>query len=821
MIGGAAAPAPEPEAAAVRAAANSRRAEAPPPKVAMADKPAEGFIASDRDHDGIEDIPDEKPHARKRKVVVQSANLTVLPNNMQNLSSYDASVVVQSGPGVPTWTWSTVTLGWNGPVERTQRLVLWLIPPRASMLLSFLRVALVAALVLLLLGGWRRVGGALARLGTPAAGVLLLLAGVLVPRAAHADVAETALPSEEVLDNLRERLLAKPDCHPLCASIGRLSLDAVPDRLRLRFEVGAAAATAVALPGNAQHWLPSSELLDGKPARALTRDEDGGLWLRLAPGGHQVVLEGPLPAREVVQIPFPSPPHAVTTSAHGWHIEGLTEEGQIEENLQLVREAKPKPGDHARSGLEAASLPPFVTVERSLELGLKWMVRTRVARQTPAGAAVVLDVPLLAGESVVSEGVHVVKDRARVNLGPNETEASWTSTVPQRERIVLTAPAAGSAAAAAWAETWVVAAGPLWHVAFAGIPPAEPPAAGDTRTPTYRPWPGETLTVAVSRPGGTGGQTLTVDASDLQLHPGIRTTEALLTVSFRGSHGGPHVITLPDGAGLEEVSVNGAAQPLRQEGRRVTVPLAPGAQRVIVRWRDARPLGVLYRGPEIDVGAPGVNASVDVHVPPDRWTLSVGGPPLGPAVLFWSLAVVVALAGLALGRSRLTPLRAPQWVLLTLGIAQTSIPAAIFVTAFLLVLGWRRTLPSSPRAWAYDLGQLAFAAAAVGAAAALFAGVEAGLVDQPDMRVAGNGSFAELLRWFADRTAGALPRPWVVSVPLLTYRLVMLAWSLWLALSVIRWARWVWACFAEGGLWRPLRRRPPVSPTPPPAPPEP
>ena len=44
------------------------------------------------------------------------------------------------------------------------------------------------------------------------------------------------------------------------------------------------------------------------------------------------------------------------------------------------------------------------------------------------------------------------------------------------------------------------------------------------------------------------------------------------------------------------------------------------------------------------------------------------------------------------------------------------------------------------------------------------------------------------------------------------YRLAILAWSLWLAQAVIRWARWLWACFSERGLWRPLSAQKPAPP---------
>jgi membrane protein YdbS with pleckstrin-like domain len=43
-----------------------------------------------------------------------------------------------------------------------------------------------------------------------------------------------------------------------------------------------------------------------------------------------------------------------------------------------------------------------------------------------------------------------------------------------------------------------------------------------------------------------------------------------------------------------------------------------------------------------------------------------------------------------------------------------------------------------------------------------------------------------------------------VSVPLLVYRLLMLAWALWLAYSLLKWLRWAWECYGDHGYWRKL-----------------
>ncbi len=586
-----------------------------------------------------------------------------------------------------------------------------------------------------------------------------------------------------------------------------LFVEAAPDRLRLRLEIAAAAPAEVALPGGARQWLPAQVLLDGRPATALGRAGSGQLWLHVPAGGHMVVLEGPLPARDVVQIPLPQRPHGVTASLRGWKIDGLGEDGEVAASLQLGRVATrtdAAPG----TGLEPTSLPPFVWVERTLRLGLKWTVETRVLRATPPGVAVLLSVPLLAGESVVTEGVRVVGGKVQVTMGPGEASTAWRGVLEQRAEIRLAAQADG-----AFAEVWQLDMGPMWHATFSGIPPVLPQGGASVRLPEWRPWPAEAATIAVARPEGTAGQTLTVDRSVLELRPGRRSTAATLTLDLRSSRGGQHRLTLPPSAQLESLALDGRVQPVRQDGDQVTLALVPGRQNVTLTFRDGAGLGAFYRAPVVSLAAGSVNADVRIAVPPERWVLLAGGPRLGPAVLFWSVLVIVGLCAAALGRfsgrTSLTPLATRHWLLLGVGLSQVPVPAAAMVAATLLALGWRRRHLGTDKAFSnvllHNAVQVALAFAIAISLVVLFSAVRQGLLAAPDMRISGNLSTAGLLRWFSDRTADELPRPWVVSVPLLGYRLAMLAWALWLALAIVRWSRWAWSCLGEGGLWRPLR----------------
>jgi hypothetical protein len=565
--------------------------------------------------------------------------------------------------------------------------------------------------------------------------------------------------------------------------------------LSLRFDVHAAAATAVPLPGGGRDWNPAKASLDGSPAAAL-RGSDGSLWVPVSAGVHQLVLEGPLPERDSVQIALPMKPRRVESSVAGWTLRGVREDGRAEDNLQLSRAR----GAEAAAATAAAAraqgiFPPFLRVERVLRLGLSWTVETTVERLTPVGSPVVVQIPLLPGESVTSSDLRVLDGKVQLSLSPQSTSASWTSALQESGGLTLSAPTS-----VPWTESWRVEPGPLWHVAAAGIPAVFEEGGAGARTLAYRPWPGESLALTISRPGAVVGQTLTVDQSVLNLQPGVRATDASLALSIRTSRGDRQVLTLPEGAELLSASIDGAVQPLRLEGRKLSVAVSPGAHALKVDWRQPGGARLFFRAPEVDLGAPGVNDHVAIEMPEGRWTLLLGGPGLGPVVLFWSVLAVFLLAGVGLWKTKLTPLSLGQWLLFSLGLTQLSAPFAAFVAGWFILMGLRGARKLQPRE--FNWVQAGLAAYTVLAALFLLQAIHRGLLGTPDMQIAGNGSGGGLLRWYVDRSAAAAPRPWVLSIPLAAYRAAMLLWALWLANSLIEWTRWAWTQCNVGGLWK-------------------
>jgi hypothetical protein len=344
-------------------------------------------------------------------------------------------------------------------------------------------------------------------------------------------------------------------------------------------------------------------------------------------------------------------------------------------------------------------------------------------------------------------------------------------------------------------------------VAAAGLPPVFHQDPNGVWRPVWRPWPGEALSLTVSRPTGVEGPTLTIDRSLLEVRPGQRSTESTLTVELRSSQGGQHAVRLPPDTRLESVTIDGRLEPVRAQDDTVTLPITPGRHVVVLKWRETRPITVRFSTPAVDLGAASVNSGVTLAVPHDRWVLFASGPRVGPAVLFWGVLLVVVAIAVALGRVTLTPLRTHEWFLLGVGLTQAPVPVAVTVAGWLLALGARQRLPGDTRKEFFNLVQVGLAALTVVALAGLVYAIQSGLLGTPEMQVVGNRSSAYALRWYQDRVDGPLPAAGVLTVSLWFYRFLMLAWALWLSLALLRWARWGWDSYSAGGLWRPIRLR--------------
>jgi len=707
-------------------------------------------------------------------------------------SRLDPQAVVQTGKGLPQWSWRAHQLDWNGPVSSGHEVRLWMTGPVTNGLLGLLQL-LGTLLLLLLLADPRRTKTVVTGQHGSVPGSLLALLGLaavafsgLTARDAEAQV----LPDKELLQELQTRLLARPDCEPSCAQLVKLAISASSSGLRIEAEVHAEALTAWRLPGPDSAWTPSSVKLDDQDVIALRRSDDGFLSVRLSPGVHTLVMIGG--ARDEVGLQFSAAPKVLSFTGDGWTITGYRADAPPPASVQLSRARSLDDSAAGDSGDSDAELAPWLQVRRELDLGVPWLGHNKLHRLGGGTRAVLVRIPLLDGESVTSSGIPVENGEAIVALEPGETLRSWDSTLAEGDTVKLTSPADKP-----WTEVWSLDCSPIWSCSAAGLAPTRHLAQGRW-LPRWEPWPGESLTLSLKRPPPAAGVTTTIDHVRIALNSGRRLLESSLQMSLRSSQGGEHAVTLPAGVTLRSFKLDGRDHPAQPDGDRLVFAVEPGSHEVTVNWSQEAAGGLLARAPQVHVGENASNIEFEWELPDHRWVLWAWGPRWGPVVTVWQYLLVLLLAALVLARLS-TPLRRHDWFLLGLGLTQ--IPPGVTVLLVLWLVGLSIRGRGKPKAWwIHDVAQLGLIGLTLVAFGILYAAIYQGLVADPDLGVLGAGSHGQSLRWFADHSGPALPTPGVLWLPIWVWRTTMLLWALWLASRLLKWLRWGWEQFSTGGL---------------------
>lgn len=704
---------------------------------------------------------------------------------------YAPGTLVQTGPGIPNWNYNAYPYSWSGPVDAAQSVNFLILSPFWLGLWRILGCLLLAVLLVLIanLSFGRPQLPAWGRRFSSAAPLLLL---ALLPL--HDLRAET--PDAAILQELKTRLTRAPECVPSCADVMHARVLAQGDRLEIELEVSALTPVAVPIPSAVNEWEPESISIDNQANGGVYRDRSDTRWIALRPGVHRVTFSGRVADDDSVQLVFPMRPRTIAVSVDGWDFSGVGDGRLLTNTLELVRKRSGAGATRLEAGRE---FPPFVQVARHVMLDLDWTINTQVSRVAPEKGAFTMAVPLVATESVLTEGLEVRDDRtALVAMSAGETEVNWDSALPRAETLVLEFQAG-----APRSEVWSFTVSPQWNVTFNGTPAVFPADAdAEEWVFEFHPRAGENLNVAISRPAAAKGATLAIDSAQTMVQVGKRSTNGSLELQYRSTQGGRHTIALPVDARVSAVYVDGRSTAVRPDNGELTLGLLPGAHNFKVEWQSDHGVRLYTSTPRVELRTPASNISTRLNVPEDRWVLFTHGPGVGPAILFWSeLAVFIVLAFL-IGSSRYSPLRTHEWLLVGLGLSTFSWGVLLLFAAWMFVMRWRESWKGETSRVRFNLAQVALALLSVIALVSLVAAIPSGLLGTPDMSVAGPESYAGTFAWFLDGTESLLPQPGVISISIWWYRAAMLAWALWLSFALLRWVPWAWRAWSRDGFWR-------------------
>ncbi len=723
--------------------------------------------------------------------------------------------------GMPQWQGRVYPLTWMpGALQRDEPFVLWLMTPTMNLVFGFASSLMLWLLLFAALGiDWRQPWR---RMKTASPAVAVALVGIVWSLPQPAGAAD--FPSAELLQQLADEVNKPPACLPDCASVERLhlSLDR-QGRLLLRFRVHLVEPVAVPLlslprPGIEFRAL----LLDRQQPRPLALKRVGRQLLVTLPAGvHDLALQAAASA-DSVQLSLPLPVIDYGEEVTGWRGSHLRKpDGWYSLAFSRVAEAVETSQAPVES-LPQSRIPPFFDVTRRLVLSDGFHLETTVRRLSPVGSVAEAVIPAWPREVIVTAPPQLRRegDRIRLTFDPRATVLHFRSSLQFTEdelknyqggvlREIPLPPAPPGQR-----HRWELSFASQWQLQVVGLPVIYQQGRGGENLQSLRPWPGESAVLKIARAEPVAAGTLALRRFRMALAP---QQGAGGSVRIEADYEATRAQSLrfdSDDIEVRELIVNGN-RINHDPAATLHIPLDAGSGSFVIDGELREGVGPVFREPEIFLkNADGeaveiFNAETEIDLPRDRWVYHASGRGVGPDFLFWSVLPPLILVALALHAIKLGGLGVVGWVLVMVGFSQANsmglypgLGLSLVFIGWLYLLRQRAALdPFGMPAWRFDLYQIAIVVMTFLALSGLADSLYNGLLGEPKMQVAGNGSNAWFLRWFNDR---GLPEASVHSLPMLYYRIAILIWAIWLSFVVLRWIKLAWQAFSDKTLFRPL-----------------
>ncbi len=704
---------------------------------------------------------------------------SVQPDLVYGVQATDPANKIQTGPALPQWRSKALSVEFAGPVSAEQQWQVYLIPAWLQSLGRVLLVILSLGLFVLLLAPWRtELKQAVQRINPNAAAAILAVFILCQQPAAQAQ----SMPSPELLQQLQEHLQKPAECTPKCASIERVSIAANSDELNVSMRVHSQDFQVYPLPISPD--LASQVMINQQNAELYRLDEQ--LVIALAKGVHQIDLTVNVTDIKQLNLTFPQHWHQLQTELSQWQMTPQLSQGEQSWQVRLDRQIAAS----TQETVTTQAITGRALITREFNLGLVWQIQTHVTRLDQSTELLQIEYPLLAGEQPLTD-FKQQDGKLQITLAPGQTELWFNSNLPVSDKLLLQSPAQQQ-----FVERWHLKASPDWHVQSEGN-------AGQftsMQQPVWQPWPTEQVALTFNKPQAVPGDLLTVLDSQLYVRQGEQIQQVKLQVSLLASQTQPLTLTLPADIQLTKAMLGDTHLPRQMQGADYLVQIPPGRHSLQLEWDVSQAISMHAKFPAVKLSAAAANMDLTLELPHNRWLLALGGPVSGPALLFWGiLALALGLAYLV-AKSGLTPLKLRDAILLFCGMSAISLWVPAVLSTALILVGWRGR-QAELRGNLARLSVLSLVVLLVGALLALLVSVPQGLMSSPDMALVNPLGGYNQLSWYQDYTSGALPQPWVFSLPLWVYQLAMLLWALWLASSLLRWLPWCWQQLSVHGFW--------------------
>lgn len=704
---------------------------------------------------------------------------------------YQSDALMQAGSGIPNWQWHSHQLKWQSPIAQGQEFDVIVLSKTVYSMMKLLGILLSLLWLYLVLKDVFTF--AYTKLQTSAITTILALLVFLPSTSSNVHAAD--FPEQSMLAELKTRVTEAPLCAPNCVAINNLRVNTDAKSLTLVMSVHANANTALAIP-KSEFWRPEKLFINDQPIGSLYKHQ-GWIYIAIAKGISEVTLVGQVAPVDVFQLEFnDKPKHVKVIESAQWQVVGNQENSLTGNTLAFLAKAQKYKGNEQAS--TRYQTPAFVKVTRALYFDQLWSVRTKVERIAPSNGSINLSIPILSGENITSADVLLDNKQVMVTIPAGEQVFTWHSTIDRQAQLILHAKEQQ-----AFLEHWQVVVSPSWHVSYTGLPIILGKQDNDDYfRSSFYPYPGERLTLDVTRPKAVEGHVLAIDAVNYTIDQGSRTSTLKLSFDYRSTRGGEHIIDLPESYQLKEISTDDKLINLQMEKGKIAIPVLPGSHNVRIMMRANTAETLHLSAPPINLHAPVSNITSVINLSKQRWILWEKGPLLGPAVLYWGELLAFVLLALLVSRVKFSPLNTLHWIVLGFGLSLNNWGILMVVALWFAAITASNYRQKDMGRLAFNSSQLVLYLLSVVAIISLLAVVPLSLLSSPSMGIEGNYSYGTHLQWFADKSNGLLPEVSVLSISTIFYKGLMLVWVIWLSFAFLSWIKWAWQMLGKQGYWR-------------------
>lgn len=604
-------------------------------------------------------------------------------------------------------------------------------------------------------------------------------------------------PQDFSLKNLEDNYISSKACEDICGTTLGLtikSIDLSSSQITFEIPVSASKLTMIAMPFTANEFIWKEVLLNNKPLHAITIQAEK-ILIAVPPGNHTITLKANLI----------EPSYRANLNSDPKNFENKSVvEASIRKNgerffLEIPRaqNAKKNQQEDKSSGLIVAK--PVYKIERVLILSDKWRLKTTISSllRTQSNQTTTVIVPLVEGEKPLNNELEIKDGKVYAEMNGNSLQ--WESAITPQSKLVFKNQDEKNA------EFWTIMAQNNWVYSSSGISPILSSSNQEYKSiKTWAMWPKESIEVHFSMPKSIEGQVTNVTNFLMEAIPQTQPSEYKINASITSSVGGRYVINFDNKkAELVSLKLNNIIVPNKINNGLLSLDLYAGSNTLELIFKSGEEQKIFTKMPYVKFETPVTNATFKKNID-SRWLLFTGGGDIKPVVLIWGMLIGFSILAIFLAKSKQTPLMFGSWLLLLLGLSQSSMLSVVLVTSWFFLFAWRYKLDinkykQSPTT--FNGIQVILSIWTISSIIILISIVASGLLSEPTVFVKGYDSYGTNLNWYIQTWHSDAQNPWIISTPMWVYRMLMMSWSIWLAFNLLSWMKWMWHSYSAGGWW--------------------